>query len=460
MLNMIRHGARKIFAGECTGALDVNLNIEEVLKAGEKKTEELAAEFDILQGSSPCQRSQSAKSTSSAKTTGHQRLSVLSPRTDSFFCDKKSWPIESKSTTKSLSIQTPSILRKNRKRSRRKSTNPSGKSLEHLANRFVTKARNRPETICILGNLFSYNERRDKATTYFSRAVQICDSDFTMLSTCWDTTLRYYPKNATVWLYMGQIRHKKGELNKALQCFNKALQFDPTQANALFMKANMYYNLGDYRKSLNELIHLDKIHPKLGRNHHLRHTIIWGRNISATSICKLLISSIQKEITSKKVKLLMFSMFQLKISAHDSLELADIANYERDQSMESSISVTPTANDKMIRTYDDNSALATTSPRLELTPLSARCRCAWRNQIQLNLSDFTQRAYGTNYIETLRVQIHANCRIRRVYFFDQLYSEDELPAEFKLYHLESLENITARAEQNYKSFIKSTKSAN
>jgi hypothetical protein len=33
----------------------------------------------------------------------------------------------------------------------------------------------------------------------------------------------------------------------------------------------------------------------------------------------------------------------------------------------------------------------------------------------------------------LRVQIHANCRIRRVYFSDRLYSEDELPAEFKLY---------------------------
>merc|ERR1711865_572848 len=30
------------------------------------------------------------------------------------------------------------------------------------------------------------------------------------------------------------------------------------------------------------------------------------------------------------------------------------------------------------------------------------------NQIQFNLSDFTRRAYGTNYIETLRVQIHAN----------------------------------------------------
>jgi len=55
------------------------------------------------------------------------------------------------------------------------------------------------------------------------------------------------------------------------------------------------------------------------------------------------------------------------------------------------------------------------------------------NQIQFNLSDFTRRAYGSNYVETLRITIHANCRIRRVYFCDRLYSEEELPLEFKLY---------------------------
>lgn len=30
-------------------------------------------------------------------------------------------------------------------------------------------------------------------------------------------------------------------------------------------------------------------------------------------------------------------------------------------------------------------------------------------------------------------QIHANCRIRRIYFSDRLYSEEELPPEFKLF---------------------------
>lgn len=68
--------------------------------------------------------------------------------------------------------------------------------------------------------------------------------------------------------------------------------------------------------------------------------------------------------------------------------------------------------------------------------------------MQLDLGDFCKRAYGTQYVETLRItvsdkekfysdkalfQIHANCRIRRCYFADRHYTEEELPAEFKLY---------------------------
>lgn len=55
------------------------------------------------------------------------------------------------------------------------------------------------------------------------------------------------------------------------------------------------------------------------------------------------------------------------------------------------------------------------------------------NQIQFNLADFTRRAYGTQFIETLRVQIHANARLRRIYFSEKLYTEEELPQDYKLY---------------------------
>lgn len=112
-----------------------------------------------------------------------------------------------------------------------------------------------------------------------------------------------------------------------------------------------------------------------------------------------------------------------------------------------------------------------TAPLPPLLPPFVNCP-----QVQFNLADFVKRAYGTNYVETLRVQVgahelsgvevcigamqgcglraaglptwhvglqtlgprklvlqvHANCRIRRIYFSDRLYSEAELPPEFKV----------------------------
>ncbi|KAF0024561.1 hypothetical protein F2P81_023363 [Scophthalmus maximus] len=87
---------------------------------------------------------------------------------------------------------------------------------------------------------------------------------------------------------------------------------------------------------------------------------------------------------------------------------------------------------KVRRRFRASNYQSTTRVKPFICTMPMRLDDGW-NQIQFNLSDFTRRAYGTNYVETLRVQIHANCRIRRVYFSDRLYSEDELPAEFKLY---------------------------
>ena len=55
------------------------------------------------------------------------------------------------------------------------------------------------------------------------------------------------------------------------------------------------------------------------------------------------------------------------------------------------------------------------------------------NLIVINLSDFVKKAYGTSYASTEQIQIHANCRIRRIYFSDRLYSDEELPTEYKLF---------------------------
>lgn len=54
------------------------------------------------------------------------------------------------------------------------------------------------------------------------------------------------------------------------------------------------------------------------------------------------------------------------------------------------------------------------------------------NQIQINLADFTHRAFGTNYLETVRVRINANVRLRHVYFTDRMYADNEKPKEYRL----------------------------
>ncbi|XP_077277098.1 cilia- and flagella-associated protein 20 isoform X2 [Temnothorax americanus] len=86
----------------------------------------------------------------------------------------------------------------------------------------------------------------------------------------------------------------------------------------------------------------------------------------------------------------------------------------------------------MHRRFRVSNFQSTTRVRPFCTSMPIGLSGGW-NQIQFNLCDFTRRAYGTNYIETTRMQIHANCRIRRIYFANRLYSEDEMPEDFKLF---------------------------
>lgn len=115
----------------------------------------------------------------------------------------------------------------------------------------------------------------------------------------------------------------------------------------------------------------------------------------------------------------------------------------------------------MIKTSGDDSGPATIRAQREWSRSSARCRwgsttagirfsSTCRTSRGEHMGPITQRhcayrwacrylmsLYAPSFflltLNLLSSQIHANCRIRRVYFSDRLYSEDELPAEFKLY---------------------------
>lgn len=94
--------------------------------------------------------------------------------------------------------------------------------------------------------------------------------------------------------------------------------------------------------------------------------------------------------------------------------------------------ITVLDDNNMRRRFRASNFQAATKVKTFFTSMPIALSDGW-NQIQFNLADFTRRAYGTQYMETCRVQVHANVRLRRVYFCSKLYTEDELPLDFRLY---------------------------
>ncbi|KAG7385749.1 hypothetical protein PHYPSEUDO_001102 [Phytophthora pseudosyringae] len=73
---------------------------------------------------------------------------------------------------------------------------------------------------------------------------------------------------------------------------------------------------------------------------------------------------------------------------------------------------------------------STVHPQLALLPL--HLDSGW-NQLQLDLVGLTHTCYNARYAHTISVQLHASCRVRRIYFAEQMFSEAQLPAEFRLF---------------------------
>lgn len=118
-------------------------------------------------------------------------------------------------------------------------------------------------------------------------------------------------------------------------------------------------------------------------------------------------------------KLKIDSWYQASLFSHDHKERNIIDKFQLKKYFTFEVQV---LDDKNVRRrFRASNYQSTTRVKPFICTMPMRLDEGW-NQIQFNLSDFTRRAYGSNYIETLRVTIHANCRIRRIYFSDRLYS--------------------------------------
>lgn len=60
---------------------------------------------------------------------------------------------------------------------------------------------------------------------------------------------------------MGEVQYKKGDRQKAVYYFNKALEKDPDNIEAYSGRAMSYYTLGDYAKAINDFDMVRRAEP-------------------------------------------------------------------------------------------------------------------------------------------------------------------------------------------------------
>ncbi|EEB11006.1 orf protein, putative [Pediculus humanus corporis] len=62
------------------------------------------------------------------------------------------------------------------------------------------------------------------------------------------------------------------------------------------------------------------------------------------------------------------------------------------------------------------------------------------NEITVPLHHYVKSIYGTNYSKTQRVAIYSNCFLKKIYFSDKEYSDEDIPLEFHIEDIDFQEN--------------------
>ncbi|KRY67186.1 UPF0468 protein C16orf80, partial [Trichinella pseudospiralis] len=160
---------------------------------------------------------------------------------------------------------------------------------------------------------------------------------------------------------------------------------------------------------------------------------IWDKKALRGSIKRLEDEDIQSEVIELSSSTVCETFISCPISSGDVLAIKlpflilTVRNMEKYFSFE--IHILDSAGVQRRFCVNNFQSCCRIKPDICTVPL--RMESGW-NTVQFNLMDFTKRAYGTNFIEAQRIIIYANCRLRRVFFSDKPYREDEIPSEFRL----------------------------
>ncbi len=74
--------------------------------------------------------------------------------------------------------------------------------------------------------------------------------DYNKALKCYDNALEIDPNNANVWNNKGYVLGLSGRYKEAIDCYDKSLEIDPNNANVLNNKGNALYNLGKYVEAI------------------------------------------------------------------------------------------------------------------------------------------------------------------------------------------------------------------
>ena len=95
-------------------------------------------------------------------------------------------------------------------------------------------------------------------------------------------------------------------------------------------------------------------------------------------------------------------------------------------------SVTIIDDKKIERTFKATDFQTLTRVKGNFCSMPMRLEDGW-NQVHINLDDFCKKAFGTVYKETKKVQVHGNCRLRRIYFTIFPVDYKKIPPEYKVF---------------------------
>lgn len=98
---------------------------------------------------------------------------------------------------------------------------------------------------------------------------------WTVAEMCYRQALELEPSLAAAHTNLGNLLHRRGDIDQARACYKRALELEPDQAEARFNLANLLDECGDTEMAVAELRHLCSRNPEFADAHYNLGLMLW-----------------------------------------------------------------------------------------------------------------------------------------------------------------------------------------